>query len=500
MKHSLVVISLLFFWMDGHSQELVEITQVDGKGISRTIKTNRPDTLIKDGKPKIHVSASNFDQPIFKNKSDSIQFEKTQKAIREMVDGKRYDPKVADSIFAISTEIRNRIIGYRKVYSGNPNFFPFDSLTFKSDRSAIKQLSLSKVRSKKLPIEIFTCKNLEELELVNTSIGKIQKKLTSLPQLKTIFIYNNNPKRSLKLKKNQCIETLIIRGDKPNKLPTNYSKLSRLTKLDLAQNALTKFPQGISKNKKLKELILISNGITLANDVILPNPYLEKLDLGKNQIKKVPASIGGFKALKQLKFNNNTITEVDEAISKLQSLQQLSFYSNQLATIPKGVYQLPELKEIDLYYNQIERLESLSTNWKKLEVLYLAFNKVFSLPDNLGQLKTLQELYVHNNRLSSIPESISEIEGLKIFRANNNLLINWPESISKIQLLENLDLSNNSISTLPIEHFQFAHLKILALVANPWDVETKKNLIVYTKSLRQRGVIVHLNSFDEEVE
>jgi Leucine-rich repeat (LRR) protein len=500
MKHFLTTILILTLIVKSYSQKVVEITQVDGKGVMKTFKTDRPDTLIKRMKPEPSVAQSVFNQPIFKNRADSIQFEKTQQAIREMVDGKLYDPIVADSIFAISTEIRNRIIGYRKVYSVNPIFFPFDSLAFNSDRSAIKQLSLSKVRSKKLPIEIFTCKNLEELELVNTSIGKIQKKLTSLPQLKTIFIYNNNPKRSLKLKKNQCIETLIIRGDKPNKLPTNYSKLSRLTKLDLAQNALTKFPQGISKNKKLKELILISNGITLANDVILPNPYLEKLDLGKNQIKKVPASIGGFKALKQLKFNNNTITEVDEAISKLQSLQQLSFYTNQLATIPKGVYQLPELKEIDLYYNQIERLESLSTNWKKLEVLYLAFNKVFSLPDNLGQLKTLQELYVHNNRLSSIPESISEIEGLKIFRANNNLLINWPESISKIQLLENLDLSNNSISTLPIERFQFSRLKILALVANPWDVETKKNLIVYTKSLRQRGVIVHLNSFDEEVE
>jgi Leucine-rich repeat (LRR) protein len=500
MKHFLVTILVLTLLVNSYSQKVVEITQVDAKGATKTFKTDRPDTLIKGMKVEPPAAQSVFDQPIFKTSADSIQFEKTQKAIREMVDGKRYDPIVADSIFAISTEVRSRIIGYRKVYPSNSDFFPFDSLAFKSDRSAIKQLSLSKVKSKKLPIEILTCKNLEELELVNTSIGRIQKKLNRLPQLKTIFIYNNNPKRSLKLKKNRYVETLIVRGDKPAKLPTNYSKLSRLTKLDLAQNALTKFPKGISKNKNLKELILNNNGISLINDVISPNPYLQKLDLGKNQIKKVPASIGGFKALKLLKFNNNTITEVDEVISKLQSLEQLSFYNNQLTTIPKGVYQLPALKEIDLYYNLIERLEPVCANWKKLEVLYLAFNKVFALPDNLGQLKNLQELYLHNNRLSSIPESVSEINGLRIFRANNNLLINWPESISKIQLLENLDLSNNSISTLPIERFQFSRLKILALVANPWDVETKKNLIVYTKSLRQRGVIVHLNSFDEEVE
>jgi hypothetical protein len=38
------------------------------------------------------------------------------------------------------------------------------------------------------------------------------------------------------------------------------------------------------------------------------------------------------------------------------------------------------------------------------------------------------------------------------------------------------------------------------LVANPWQAEAKNNLLTLTKILRQRGVIVHLNSFNEEVE
>jgi Leucine-rich repeat (LRR) protein len=500
MKCLFIIIFLLFFWMKGRSQEWVEITQVDSKGISRTIKTNRPDTLIKDSKPKIPAPSSSYDQPIFKTKSDSIQFEKTQRLIKEMVEGKKYDPKMMDSIFDLSMEIRNRIIGHRKVYLRNPDFFPFDSLAFKSDRSAIKQLSLFKVKSKKLPIEIFTCENLEELELVNTSIGRIQKKLNHLSQLKTLCIYNNKPKGSLKLRKNKTIDALLIRGDDPSQLPMSYSKFTALTRLNLAQNSLSSFPNGACKNKNLKELVLNNNAITLSNDLIKPHPSLEKLDLGKNQIKKVPASIGGFGSLKTLKFNHNNIAEVDGAISQLKKLEQISFYNNQLTAIPKAIYELTSLKEIDLYYNQIERLDARVIQWKKLEVLYLAFNKLFSLPDNLGDSKNLQELYLHNNRLSSLPESIGTINNLRILRVNNNLLTELPNSLSKLRAIENFDLSNNSISSIPDWLFNFPDLKILSLVANPWEAETKSNLSTLAKGMRARGVIVHLNSFDEEVE
>jgi hypothetical protein len=47
---------------------------------------------------------------------------------------------------------------------------------------------------------------------------------------------------------------------------------------------------------------------------------------------------------------------------------------------------------------------------------------------------------------------------------------------------------------------QFPKLKILSLVANSWEIDTKTKLIAQTKSLREKGVVVHLNSFDESVE
>jgi Leucine-rich repeat (LRR) protein len=499
MRHLSTIFFVMICWAECQSQNLVEIVQVDNKGVSKIVRTDKPDTLIKGNKRKMPPSTG-FEEPIFENRADSLQFETTQQLIRDVSNGKAYNAKFMDSIFAKSSELRKRIVGYRKVYTSHPDFFPFDSLAFLANRSKIKRLSLSKIRSNKLPDAIFTCTNLEELELVNTSIARLQRKLNRMSKLRTVQIYNNKPKRSLKLTKNSTIDTMVIRGDNPTKLPKDYSNLASLKRLDLANNGLTYFPKGTSKNKNLKDLVLNNNRITLANDLIEPHPYLEKLDLGKNQIKKVPPAIQNFFSLKMLKFNYNLISEVDHSIANLKKLEQLSFYNNLLTSIPNAVYELRALKEIDLYYNQIERLGALATQWKNLEVLYLAFNKIVAVPDNLGELKKLQELYLHSNRLILLPESIGELSHLKVLRVNNNLLTSLPLSISSLHLLENLDVSNNSIGTVPVELFNFPQLKILSMVANPWEEETRKNLTSITKTFREKGTIVNIGSFGESVD
>ena len=72
-----------------------------------------------------------------------------------------------------------------------------------------------------------------------------------------------------------------------------------------------------------------------------------------------------------------------------------------------------------------------------------------------------------------------------------------PPLLSKLIHLENLDISKNQIQSLPPDFFNFQHLKMLAMVANPWDSETKEMLTEKAKELRAKDVVVHLNSFDE---
>lgn len=52
---------------------------------------------------------------------------------------------------------------------------------------------------------------------------------------------------------------------------------------------------------------------------------------------------------------------------------------------------------------------------------------------------------------------------------------------------------------MPIDFFDSRLLRILGLVANPRDSETKE-LPEKVKELRAKEIIVHLNSFDETID
>jgi Leucine-rich repeat (LRR) protein len=443
------------------------------------------------------VLSNGSEIPIFKTKNDSVKYYLIRAQMKAAFEAIPVDGKKADSLSGeFMVILRTGVSGYKKEYRADPLLFPYGKLYTTTNFDTIRSLSVSNVRSRRLPKGIRQCKNLETLELVNTKINRLGK-LKSLSKLKEVRIYNNQS--SIQLSKSKSIKKLVIRSQTEIYLPKTFHRLKTLENLDLAETALTQFPKGVVRNKKLKELILNNNSITLTEG-ITPIPSLENLYLTKNKIQRIPSAIGEFTNLKKLTFNFNEIEKVADEISKLQKLEELSFYNNKLKSIPEGVYKLPSVRAIDLYYNQIERLEPKLSAWKKLDILYLAFNQLISLPDDFSALTSLQELYLHNNRLSFIPEGIGELPKLKVLRINNNYISNLPEALMQLRSLENLDLSRNKIESLLNDFSQFDHLKILSLVSNPWNKETKDSLLGVTEKLRARSVIVHLNSFEESTE
>lgn len=496
-------IFILICMMAGHQCLGQIIVSVDASGKVKidTIKTARPDTLRGPRPEPIekYIYKSYVEQPIFRSQQDSITYASVQAEIHEEFLKNSRNAKRLDSLMKISREIMSlAVVGFRRVYLTNPNYFSYDSISPQTDLDKITSLSIAGRKFKKLPSEVKHCNNLEALEIVNTSIGKLDRSLKKLKKLIRVDVYNNKPANRLKLNRNKFITALIIRGDQPAALPASYKKFKALSLLDLSDCQLTEFPNGGRKNKKLNELKLRYNALTFNENNIKPHPYLRKIDFFRNQITTIPSSIANLRGLQTLKFNHNKISAVAPEISELQQLEQLSFYNNKLTAIPTALYKLQSLKEIDLYYNEIERLDDAAVNWNKLEVLYLAFNKVFSIPENIGDMTALQELYLHNNRLSYLPESIGKLTHLKVLRINNNSLPELPVALMRLNDLENLDISKNSIRTLSPDFFNFQHLKIIAMVANPWDEKTREMLPTKAKELRQRQITVHLNSFEEE--
>jgi Leucine-rich repeat (LRR) protein len=428
--------------------------------------------------------------PVFRSPQDSLKLIEVQEKIDEELARKKFRQQKIDSLMLVQSKIYSEAIIYKMIYRPSREYIVTDSLQGRTDFTGITQVCI--YAKKEIPEILWKCKDLEALELVNTQIKKLPRKLRALAHLKTVHIYRNHISEPLRLSGNKTITSLIILNETPEGLPRSYKKLRALKRLDLAENGITRFPNGSRHNKKLTELSLQRNLLTL-NDKIKSHPYLERLALHGNLIDDVPVSIRQFSHLKKLNLNLNKIRTVHDALGSLSKLEQLSFYGNELTAIPEAVYRLRALKEIDLFHNQIEQLDRGFVNWQSLTTLYLSHNKLVSLPEDIDTLQSLEGLYVWDNRLGALPESVGNLKRLKYLRANNNYLKNIPGSILSLQHLEELDLSHNFIAELPEAIFDFPHLKILALVNNPWNENTWKFMPRKAKELKSKDIFVHIS-------
>jgi Leucine-rich repeat (LRR) protein len=261
--------------------------------------------------------------PVFKERSDSVQYAAIQTEIMALFKSERNatSAKKLDSLFQLQASLREKIVGFKTIYSTDKDYTPYNHIKNGTAQPAhISKLSVTGSQ-KKLPRELFACSNLVELELVNTRVKKLPRKLGKLKSLKSIYVYNNQSPRQLRLSKNAITKELVLRGMKEKALPKSYKKFLALEQLDLSRNiGLEHFPD-IYQNKKLVKLNLIENVITLTDLKGAPNSTLQDLNLQKNRIQKIPDAIGSFTALKKLALNYNSIDYVSPAIANLKNLE-----------------------------------------------------------------------------------------------------------------------------------------------------------------------------------
>jgi leucine-rich repeat protein SHOC2 len=426
--------------------------------------------------------------PVFEQKQDSIRYSGLLVTIRDLSSQPDTRPTmvVLDSLMDEEMVLRKKIIGYRLLFRSTRSFTTLADLREHRVKPAdVTQLSVAEFAGPSLPVEVFECVNLKELELVNTYIRSLPSALNQLTHLESIYVYNNASGRPLKLGKNHHVRQLVLQGMTSQNLPRSYRRFARLDSLELSRNiGLRNFPR-VAGNRNLVKLNLLENILTL-NDLKRGNPSLQELNLSRNKIQRVPAAMGKFPALRKLILNANQIETVDPAIARLTRLENLGFYQNNLTAIPAGVLSLGNLRSIDMYYNKLTSLDPAIGGLKNLRVLYLSYNNLSELPASIGQLSGLQELYVHDNKLKSIPASINNLTRLRVLRINNNFLNVLPDALAPLQQLENLDVSRNYLYAFPDNWAKLPKLQVLGLMNNPWD--NKEALEKIAETLRGKGV------------
>jgi Leucine-rich repeat (LRR) protein len=429
--------------------------------------------------------------PYFDSKEDSATYSSMSKKFAAAFADKELNRNLIDSLSQVYSALEKKITTYKFYYRPSTEFTSWEKVVEQNLFDEVKWISFYSSAYTKLPDLLTTCKNVEAIELVNTRIKKIPKKLANLTKLKTILIYDS--RTDFKIAKNSVLQTIVVRGGKQQR---HFARVKNLEKLDLSSCTLTSIPKKIHKNRQLKNLLLNQNAINLSSTKTKANYRLEKIEMMENKLKEIPSMIARFPNLKSLVLNGNEIATISPAIAQLSKLETLSFYKNNLKAIPEGVYALSNLKQIDLYYNQLERVDERISNLQNLEVLYLSNNRLLSIPESVSTLPNLEELYLSNNQLSELPASLASLEKLKVLRINNNLLLQ-AKDLAKLVRLENLDISSNQISELPSGIEQLASLKLLVMVNNPWDETSRENLQTLTKHLRGREIVVQVEEIEE---
>jgi|GEM_PF-1721505 Leucine-rich repeat (LRR) protein len=422
---------------------------------------------------------------------------------RELVDSSYQDPKNFiryDSAYALQKQIP--IFEYY-IREQNEDYTKAFQLENTDQLDTVTHVSFEGRDLKRLPIlKLLKCKNLKEIELVNTSVKKIPWLLNwsifGIDSLETIRIYNHAPNKSIKFKKNTNVTELVYRDSPYSPIPKDFHKLKNVKEIDFARNDFREDAKfHLEKLQNLEHLNLSRNNIDINNLAEDTVNNLKYIVLSFNNLTAIPEGIGLLKDLVDLQFAENDIKSdfIDPALGSLKKLEVLSFYKNDLDSLPPFIFNLTNLIELDLYFNSIEKLPTELGNLKNLEKFYIAHNRFYSIPESIGELKSLKEFYIHHNRISYLPESIANLEHITDFHIHNNYFQGFPKFILNYKKLEDLDISFNDIHKFPPELVSLNQLKFLwmrGIIFEASDKKEAEELKNTLETLQKNGVKVSI--------
>uniref|UniRef100_A0A6J0TRF0 Extracellular matrix protein 2-like n=1 Tax=Pogona vitticeps TaxID=103695 RepID=A0A6J0TRF0_9SAUR len=300
--------------------------------------------------------------------------------------------------------------------------------------------------------------------------------------------------------------------------PGAFKNLTKLKRLNLDGNQLTKIPalpsslqelklndnnlEGLQRHSfqgLFKLLTLELEGNQLHDGNVLPTTFkplggLTYLRLDHNRFRAIPSGLPP--SLRELHLDSNHIEEVAESVlnktvnltvlvlsnNKLQEdriaprawidhpkLEALDLSHNLLVHVPSF---LPRhLKQLTLHHNRIERIPGYVFAHMKpgLEFLHLSHNVLrddgIDAVSFLGLHHSLAELLLDNNQLQSIPRGILNLRGLQVLRLSHNCIRHVPlNSVCDTRVAEDsnivsMHLENNLIDRRRIPPTAFSCIK-----------------------------------------
>ncbi|XP_052292555.1 disease resistance protein RUN1-like isoform X4 [Citrus sinensis] len=219
---------------------------------------------------------------------------------------------------------------------------------------------------KRLPVEISSVVNVEEVRLNGTAIEKLPSSIGSLSGLLDLDLQNCKRLKSLpsSLCKLKSLRSLYLNGcSNLQRLPQELGNLEALEFLSAIATAIREVPSSIVRLNNVRDINFSRSkghkqmGLSLPITISLDGLYnLTYLDLSDCCITKLPENIGQLSSLEYLYLSKNNFERIPKSIIQLSKLSCLYLsYCGKLQSLPKLPCSLHKL-----YAHHCMALESLS--------------------------------------------------------------------------------------------------------------------------------------------
>lgn len=363
-----------------------------------------------------------------------------------------------------------------------------DSSIFDILKKKDTKVKLSNIDLNEVPYELKDCDWIEELDISNNLIEKLDNLPTSLRILNCSS--NLLDEIDLDAEKYPNLEKIYFQQN-----AIKYFELSEFKKLDYvdaSNNALStlfseQFPDSLTtlkavscnicqinlENTSIKNLFLGDNEIEELSSETLPIS-ISILNVNNNCLTdESKVSLKCFDVLSDIRFDNNDFTVVPVDVP--DDLNNLSLQNNEIelvSVLPPG------LKRIDLEKNKIHTFTAWQEN---LEEVYLENNKLKELVGMNDDLQTLmvsdnlisyidrfplrlETIDLNDNKLKTIPKLNYNLDDINL---ENNLLISLPKPLPLN--LTCLNISNNMFTHDPLSYMEQQPLNVYEYIGNPFN-------------------------------
>jgi len=224
---------------------------------------------------------------------------------------------------------------------------------------------------------------LEKLVSLNLARNKLDSSvldiLSSLPALAELRLGENHFKGPLPSSVGDLVhlQVLDLHSNGIDALPQELGRLSKLKRLNVADNRLSTIPFEAIFDLPLIEIIASSNRLngSLFPQNVIQIPHLQVLDVSTNALIDISEHKVDMPRLQTLNISNNRVAALPD-VSTWQALVNLNVEENKISAFPEGFTHLQNLENADFSNNSLLQIDPAIANMHKLIQLRIVNNPI----------------------------------------------------------------------------------------------------------------------------